>query len=213
MNDTDTNSLRTPWQPKNPMGPLGITDRAQCAARSKRSGERCRAYPMHGAKVCSAHGGMAKQVREAAKRRVEAAKVEREVRDVIAFEAVDGIDDPLEALSRLATEALAMKEQLAARVNSLKQVRYTAHGAGTEQLRAEVALYERAMDRSAKFLKLLVDSGFEERRTQLAEQQGKLVVQALRRIFEALGLDERQQALVSVVVPRELRAISGEVVR
>lgn len=46
---------------------------AQCAARSKQSGERCKKSPMPGSNVCRVHGGSAPQVKAAAKRRLEEA--------------------------------------------------------------------------------------------------------------------------------------------
>jgi dGTP triphosphohydrolase len=191
-------------------------ERAQCTARSKRSGERCKAYPVRGATVCNTHGGAAIQVRAAAQRRLAAEKVESEIRNAIAFESREGVQDPLEQLARLADESMAMKEALAGRINELKSIRYSAHGSGTEQLRAEVALYERAMDRTARFLDLLVKSGFEERRTRMSEEQGAAIVQALRAIFARLMLTPEQQQLLPTVVPEELRrlsAIEGRVVR
>ena len=187
-----------------------------CVARAKSTGHRCQRSPIQGATVCYVHGGMAPQVRAAAARRVEAARVADDVRNVLAFEALAGVDDPLDALSRLASEALAMKEQLAARVNTLKSIRYAASGSGTEQLRAEVALYERAMDRAARFLDLLAKSGWEERRVRLSEQQGALVAGVIRAVLGRLMLTSEQQALVPLVVPEELRrlgSIPGEVAR
>jgi hypothetical protein len=189
------------------MGPHG-DDRVTCSARAKATGERCQRAPIRGATVCYVHGGQAKQVRAAAARRLAAEKVESDVKNAIAFESREGVTDPLGALALLADEALAMKEALAGRVNSLRSIRYSAHGAGTEQLRAEVALYERALDRAARFLDLLAKSGFEERRTQLAEAEGRLVVHALQAIFARLGLTAEQRAMLPTVVPEELRRIA-----
>lgn len=226
----------TPWQSGSGVGPLGPGERLQCTAKSKRSGKRCEAYPVHGAKVCVMHGGKAKQVKAAAARRLAAEKVAEDVKDALAFESLDPVTDPLEALARLADEALAMKEALAARVNDLKSIRYSSHGSGTEQLRAEVALYERALDRSAKFLDLLVKSGFEERRVAIGEQQGQMVASVLRVVLSRMldgvisvdgvaadpetsaAVRQRWQELVPIVVPEELRKISagtvpGQVVR
>ena len=121
----------TPWDSSDPVAPLGDGDR-QCTARSKRSGERCRAFAIRGGKVCRAHGGAAVQVRQAAQRRLAAEKVESQIRDAIAFEAREGVEDPLEQLALLASEALAMKEALAGRINALKTIRYSAHGSGTD---------------------------------------------------------------------------------
>lgn len=218
---------QTSWTSQGSEGPHG-TGPQRCTAKAKSTGERCGNWPIRGATVCGVHGGRAKQVRAAAQRRLAAEKVESDVKNALAFESLEGVTDPLGALSRLADEALAMKEALAARVNDLNRIRYSAHGSGTEQLRAEVALYERAMDRSAKFLALLVDSGFEERRTRLAEQEGALVAGVIQAILrEMLGVvrsalteqgvgdqvvleavDRAWGEAVPVVAPRELRALS-----
>lgn len=56
---------------------------------------------------------------------------------------VDPVADLLAELSRLAGQVLAWGDQIAELVNGLGEIRYTATGAGTEQLRAEVALFER----------------------------------------------------------------------
>jgi hypothetical protein len=41
-----------------------------CKAHSSRTGQPCRAYAVHGAKVCIAHGGASRQVQRAAARRL-----------------------------------------------------------------------------------------------------------------------------------------------
>jgi hypothetical protein len=207
----------TSWGSPAAMGPLGTADRLQCTARSKRSGERCRAYPVRGATVCNAHGGAARQVRAAAARRLEVQEVEEEVRNLIAFESLEGVDDPLSVLSELAARALATERALAARVNDLAaddRLRYKAAGAGTEQLRAEVALWERWHRQAAALADTLAKHNFEERRVRLSEKQGALVVDVMRAVFARLMLTPEQQALIPVVVPEELRRLSvrGEVV-
>lgn len=207
----------TPGNWLGPEGPHRTSDDApRCTARAKSTGEQCDNFPMHGSTVCRVHGGKAKQVREAAQRRLAAEKLDREMRDVIAFESREGVADPFEALSLLADEALAMKEALASRVNSLKKLRYSAHGTGTEQLRAEVALYERAMDRAGKFLDLLVRNGFEERRVRMSEQMGLQVASLLRNVLAELGHDVSPGSETANLCARHLRAMStvkGEVVR
>jgi hypothetical protein len=104
---------------------------------------------------------------------------------------------------------MAMKEQLAARVNGLKQLRYSASGSGAEQTRAEITLYERSLDRTAKFLDLLVKSGFEEKRIALQAAQGAMLAKILDRIFADLKLSDAQRALVPYVVPAAVREISA----
>ena len=54
-----------------------------------------------------------------------------------------------------------------------------------------------------------IKAGVEERRVRLAEQQGDLVAQVIRRILDALDLTPAQQGLVATVVPRELRLLAS----
>lgn len=208
-----TGAKTDPTEPAARLAPHGATG-VQCSARAKATGERCRRAAIRGGAVCPVHGGRAPQVVAAARRRREAAEVEEEVRGLLAFTSFEGVRDPLEGLARLADESLAFKEALAARVNDLAgQIRYKASGAGTEQLRAEVLLYERAMDRTARMYDLLVKSGFEERRTRLSELQATQLVDVLQRIFNRLDLTPEQRALIPTVVPQELRSLSSNTVR
>jgi hypothetical protein len=193
------------------VGPQGsVAVKPRCAARCKATGERCRKYPMHGGRVCGSHGGSAGQVRAAAQRRLQARAVEAEVDAELAYQQVEAVSNPLEELSLLAGEALMLKEAMAARVNALKSLSYSAAGSGTEQLRSEVALYERALDRTARFLDLLVKSGFEEKRIALDAARAAVLIQVLDRIFDRLELSDAQRVLIGTVVPQEFRAIAAE---
>ncbi|MDQ0030175.1 HGGxSTG domain-containing protein [Arthrobacter bambusae] len=178
---------------------------AQCKATA-RSGEQCSNPPISGGTVCRMHGGSAPAVKAAAARRKAAEAVEAEAQAILAHEGFAGVESPLEELSRLANEALAVKNASAARVNALTSISTTSK-LGVESLAVEVALYERAMDRAAKFLDMLTKSGFEERRLRVAEGTAGLVVQVLKAIFERLNLSPEQQALIPIVVPQELRAL------
>lgn len=177
----------------------------QCRAKAKSTGERCQRSPVAGAAVCRVHGGASQHVKAAARRRLEVQAVQADMMSVIASEGLQGVTDPLEALARLATEALAMKSALAARVNALQQLSHMSPVG--EQIKAEVLLYERAIDRSAKFLDVLAKSGFEERRVRLAEDQGNLVHEVIMAIFQRLELTESQWGLARVAAPEELRRL------
>lgn len=179
---------------------------AQCKATA-RTGARCSNPPIQGATVCRMHGGSSPAVKAAAARRLEVAAVEADVRAVIASEGLEGVTNPLEALAKLATESLAMKTALAARVNALQGITTTSY-LGVEGLKAEVALYERALDRTAKFLDLLTKSGFEERRLRIDEQTAGMFVTVMRNVLARLDLTPAQQALVGTVIPDELRALN-----
>lgn len=178
---------------------------AQCKATA-RTGAQCSNPPIRGGTVCRMHGGSSPAVKAAAARRLEVAAVDADVAAVIASQGLEGVTDPLEALARLTTETLAMKSALAARVNALSDITTTSK-LGVEALKVEVALYERAIDRSGKFLDLLAKSGFEERRLRLDEQTAGMFVTVMRNVLARLDLTPAQQALVGTVVPDELRAL------
>jgi hypothetical protein len=80
---------------------------------------------------------------------------------------------------------------------------------GTEQLRVEVELYERALDRSGKFLDLLIKNGFEEKRVRLAEQQAAQIVGVYQRALAAIRLTPEQEASARAAIARELQALAA----
>jgi len=70
-------------------------------------------------------------------------------------------------------------------------------------------LYLKEREHLAKVCSLALRAGIEERKVKLAESQGLLVADVIRRILGALGLTPAQQLLVPEIVPRELRALAA----
>jgi hypothetical protein len=70
-------------------------------------------------------------------------------------------------------------------------------------------LYMAEREHLAKVCSLALKAGIEERKVKLAESQGLLVAEAIRRILGALGLSAEQQLLVPTIVPRELRLLAA----
>jgi uncharacterized coiled-coil protein SlyX len=101
-----------------------------------------------------------------------------------------------------------MMDALGQRVNALDDVT-TYSKDGVESIRAVVAEYGKAMDRTGKLLDMLVKAGFMDRAIKVQEGTAEAVVAVLRRVFERIGLTPEQSAMVSVVVPEELRALEG----
>ncbi|WP_328757480.1 hypothetical protein [Streptomyces sp. NBC_00271] len=135
--------------------------------------------------------------------------MERQARQLLEeLGAAKPVTDPAGELQRVAGEIVAMKDAAARLVQGLTSMRYVG-ATGAEQLRAEVAVYERALDRAAKVLAEMVKLGLEARQVGLAEAQGALIAQAIRAILGELRLTPEQQALVPDVVPRHLRALSA----
>jgi len=57
--------------------------------------------------------------------------------------------------------------------------------------------------------KAAIAAGIEERKVRIAEQQGALLADVIRRILGDLDLNAEQQARVPEVVPRHLRAVAA----
>lgn len=150
--------------------------------------------------ICRYHGGLAPQALRKAREREALDKA----RQFLAKEGYGHVDDPLEAMQDLAGEIVATKDFFRQQIDSL---RYESRMG--EELRAEVILYERALDRCMKVLKLLGDMGISERRTQLAESQAVMLMGAIQNILNALDLTPEQQVIAGTVVPDELRALTA----
>lgn len=117
------------------------------------------------------------------------------------------VADPLEALQRLAGRALALEQAIGEMVNNLRSVRYQTETGG-EQLRAEVAVLERAMDRCGRLLVDIAKLNIEERLAKVTEIQVKLVTDALRGQLGEMGMSADAQREAIAGVGRRLRLVS-----
>lgn len=184
-----------------------MTDRPKCTGHSSQTGKPCKNWPVRGATVCHAHGGRARQVRRKAKER----QVEEQAQQAMERYGAkaEPVTDPLSALLLLAGEITQFKDYLGRLVTDLRAESWRYRGEQAEQLRAEVALYERALDRTARVLVDINRLGLEERQVRVAEQHGELFASAFFRILDALGLSKEQYDRAVEVMPRELRLIEG----
>ena len=130
-------------------------DHRRCSAH-KKDGTPCNRWPRDEEPVCRLHGGETPQVKRTGEARRAAKAAEADARAALGFTLDGKVEDPLGAMEGLAAMAIAMTNALASRVNALTHLRYDAGGPGTEQLRSEVALLERSMDRTARMLELVV---------------------------------------------------------
>lgn len=159
--------------------------------------------------MCATHGGKAPQVKAAAERRQLAQALEADARAVLAFEAVEPIEDPVLELAHLAAEVKATLRALGQRVNALKDPRYESP-MGTEQTRAELQLLGQYQDRLARMLTTLGQLGLDERRVQITETQANVVVHVIKRLMAFLALPPEREAAANAEVVRILRSIDTE---
>lgn len=109
------------------------------------------------------------------------------------------------------------------------QWRYTDR-AGTEQLRSEVTLYERAQDRTTRVLKDASKMAIQEKLVSLGKAQTDMIVRIIMSVVNDLGLDQSQfEAAKRIIleklaeeanlspkttyfVKRELNTVDGEAI-
>lgn len=182
-------------------------DKNHCHGRRRQApGEVCHRpagwgteHPGIGA--CKLHGGSTKNHQTAAKTEMTRRAAAQWVRDAAP------ITNPAEALLNVASEINGFKDYLADRVSEIRAESWRYSGAQAEQLRAEISLYERALDRTARVLVDVNKLDLEAKRDAFNQQHGALLAGAVQRILDALDLTEQQRRRVPEVVPAVLRAI------
>lgn len=163
----------------------------------------CGKFPMRGGVVCGAHGGLAPQVRAKARERAAEAQVARWA----ARQTVEPVTDPLGLLARVGGLAVLWMERTEQLMADLDPARWRYEDdKGGEQLRSEIALFERAMDRCHKHLREIAQLNIEERLVRVTEAQAKaLLVVLLAAIDDPdWGLTREQRERGRAVAARHL---------
>lgn len=184
--------------PRNP-------DKKRCHAHSSRTGDPCKLYAAPGAEVCNKHGGRAPQVKAAAKAR----RVEQDIAKTLGRLQIVPVHDPLTALAGLAGEITAWKELAAERVAALKDLAQRNFASGSDEVRAEIQVYERALDRCVTVLATIARLNIDERLVKISQQQADLVKTALMTALADTGLDRAVQREAAGHLARHLRVVAG----
>lgn len=173
-----------------------------CSATSRSTGKQCGNLASAGTTVCYIHGARSPQVRKAAKRRLEEAKV---VSKFLKDYPIRAIDDPIVALQSLTSEAQAFYSFVSQHVAAID----VDDWAGEEgKLSAYVALLERAQAQAQRFLSDWVRLGLEERLVRLSERQAEAIGRVIDGVLNSLGLDDETLAKARGELPRQLRLVS-----
>lgn len=201
-----------------------VKGRVICGAKNKQD-RPCGLSPAAGATRCGRHGGNSPQAKKAAERRVAEASAKAELERGVRTLGLPVDIDPGKALLDEIHWTAGHVQWLREKVQELKGDELvwgrtqTDAGIGpqgpvdttTEKAGPSVwyELYMKERDHLAKVCALALKAGIEERKVKLAESQGALVAEAIRRILAALNLTPQQQAMVPEIVPQQLRLLAG----
>lgn len=198
--------------------------RRRCWGRKQGTDEQCGQMAMDGQNICRKHGGNAPQNLAKAKERVTEQKAAALVAtyglkiETTAAQAL--LDEVQWTAGHVAwlrervqeIEASAEPGSKSALVWGVTKKKTGGEDYGTTEEAVPnvwLKLYQQERDHLVKVSSAAIKAGIEERRVQLAEQQGALVAQAIRAILGDLQLTPEQQARVPEIVPRHLRAIAS----
>lgn len=176
----------------------------RCVAHN-RAGKPCGRFAIKGGTVCATHGGSIQRVKAAARRRL----AEQVARQQLAELEVEPLGNPLDELLALAAREKAIEAWFAAKVSALDldDMRYRSDH-GLEQLRAELALWERARDRLGRWLGSLIRLGLDEKKARLTEVQARIIGDMFETLLDRLELSYEQRRVAPTIM-RELLSIEA----
>jgi len=152
---------------------------------------------MQGSDKCRMHAG----------KRSADVKLDAQAARALARLDVPPVDDPLSALALLAGQAIAWKDDMAAKVAELTSLRYSTEGG--EQLRSEVALWERALDRCERFCVSMARLDIDERLTAIAEAQAEVILSVFSAALGQAGITGDQADAVLTAADEEFARRAG----
>lgn len=209
--------------------PLDMVDEAEevtgirlCRRGKESDGGVCRNFAVDGTEppTCNSHGATPNsQIGRAAAAAVNEEQVTAHLERILMIGGEQllnppAILDPLTELLMLASEIKVFKQMLTERVSvmNIADWRFTSKSMG-EQTRAEIQIYERALDRLANILIQISKLGIEARLARIEERQLQMLERAMTSALESTGLDLMGIDRARKVLRRELYVIEGHVIK
>lgn len=212
MSFADPSNSAESGDPSNPVHPR------RCTAR-RTDGEPCGRWAIAGGVVCPSHGGATGRAKAAAERRVATASARAIAQSLgVAIET-----DPHRALLDEVHRAAGVVAWLGSQVAALDRtavtfgVTKTVEGGpqgGTTERRAAVniwvQLYGEERDRLVRAAKAALDAGVEERRVELAEHTGLMIVEMITSVLNNIDLTNEQRRSADKAIATQLRLVAPD---
>lgn len=144
-----------------------------------------------------------------------AAKSERALADAMARrwfgEAIEAVpvEDPLRALKILAGECLAWKDRVSGFLATLDDVGYDSETVGS-QVRAQVIVWERALDRCEHVLSSLARLKIDERLARIEQDKADMIIRAVDAALKAGHAPPEFWPAARRQAAAQLRVIDGD---
>lgn len=184
--------------------------RRRCWGRSRKDNtSQCRNTALRGQSVCRYHGGEAPQSLKKAAERTQEAALNEQANKLLVKLGADPCDNPLTALAERAGVELATWRSLAEEVNRLHgidELRYT-DAKGSEQIRSEAAMYERAATRLDALLTGIAKLNIDSRLVVIEEEKAKIFMDAVQAGLASIGVVGEQAEQAMVVMARKLHGL------
>jgi hypothetical protein len=174
--------------------------RKKCKAKLENKDQQCPRWAMEGQEVCGKHGGRAPQNKLAGKVHL----AELQAQHTLDKMNIEPVDNPLAELAKLAGEMVAWKDLMIKKVATLLAEEWRYEAAAGEQVRAEVILYERAIERTSAILSSMARLNLDERLVKIEEAKGALLAKALADSLTEAEVAEESANLVRIGFSRRL---------
>jgi P27 family predicted phage terminase small subunit len=191
--------------PSSPIAPRWCEEHKRKECRHNRQdGGPCHQYRLvAGLDVCRKHGGKSLEaLREDGRQRA----LEAQAQKLLYQRDAPPVTDPLSALQRLAGRAAAWEDIIGEKVNDLHSLRYSTEGG--EQLRSEIVVMERAMDRLGSLLVNIAKLNIESRLATVREATAQMLEQALNAALTSSGCDLDGQQRAREAFRRNLKVVA-----
>jgi hypothetical protein len=178
----------------------------KCKA-TKENGDRCKGWAITGGDLCSWHGGRRKAVKRAAAERVAEAKAA----DLVARYVPGSVGTPVDvpaSLAAIITELRGFASFLGERLAELTGAEWHYSHPDRAAIRAEIGLYQRALDQAGRVLVDVGRLGLEAAIVQQAAFLERARAESVIRAFDAAtaGLPDELRRQVGIVFATTLLA-------